>query len=150
MRTDGALVGADVRREVDRRPARLGRRERVRHLDAGELGEDLAVEVLVEVAGVAAVGEQRDREALLGQDPQERRLAEGVAVVADQPLAVPAEADPAQAPRVAEDVLVRQVGLRARPSRRRTPPRARRVPSAASAAGQVQPREGEHVGDGRR
>ena len=49
-----------------------------------------------------------------------------VAVVADQPLAVPAEADPAQAPRVAQDVLVGQVGLRARSSRRRLSPSSTR------------------------
>ena len=64
MRTDGPLVGADVRRDVDRPTGSAGGASGSRHLDAGELGEDLAVEVLVEVAGVAAVGEQRDREAL--------------------------------------------------------------------------------------
>ena len=46
-----------------------------------------------------------------GQQPQERRLPDRVAVVADQPLTVPAEPDPAETPRVPEGVLVGQVGV---------------------------------------
>ena len=91
------------------------------HLDVGELGEDLAVELLVEVAGVAAVREQCHGEPFVGQHAQERRLAERVPVVADQPPAVPAEANPAEAPRVAEDVLVRQLGFFLRSSRQCSP-----------------------------
>ena len=71
-----------------------------------------------------------------------------VAVVADQPLAVPVEADPAEAPRVAEGVLVGQVGLLLghRPTALLAQhPRAVR----RDAAGQMQAGEREHVG-GRR
>ena len=80
----GALIGAEIRRRVDRR--RSGGGPGAGHVHAGERGEDLPVEVVVEVAGVATVGEQGHRQALLGQQPQERRLAERVAVVAEQPL----------------------------------------------------------------
>ncbi len=122
---------------------------RVLHRHARELGEDLAVEVLVEVAGVAAVGQQGDREALLRQQAQERRLADGVAVVADEPVAVPAEADPAEAPRVAEGVLVGQVGVL---GGHRGGAGLAEHPGAVGrdAAGEVGTGEGEHVGGGRR
>src|SRR5439155_13063570 len=66
---------------------------------------------LVALPRVAAVRRQRDGEALVRQRAQEGRLAERVAVVPDEAPAAPAEADPAEAPRVAEDVLVRQLGL---------------------------------------
>ena len=49
-----------------------------------------------------------------------------------EPLAVPAEADPAEAPRVAEDVLVGQVGLVLGHRARRCLADSSRVPSAAT------------------
>ena len=116
------------------------------HVDVRQLGEDLAVEVLVEVVGVAAVGEQRDREAGAGVDAHERRLPQRVAVVAVEPLAVPVEADPAEAPRVAERVLVGQLGLeRLHLGDGLLGEQARAV--LGDAAGHVQAREGEQVRD---
>ena len=106
----GALVGPEARADVHLDGLARGH-ERVRHLDPCELLEDLAIEVLVEIARVASVREERDREPFVGQDAQERRLADRVAVVSDQAPPVPAETDPAQPPRVAEGVLVREIRL---------------------------------------
>ena len=124
------------------------RRQRPRHGDAGELGEDLAVQVLVQVAGVAAVGEHRDGEARVGQQPQERRLPDRVAVVADEPVPVPAEADPAQPHESPSEYLS---GRSACVLGHRRGARLAEQPAAVrrEAAGEVQPGEAEHVGGGR-
>ena len=97
---------------------------------------------------MAAVGEQRDREPTaglgVGQHAEEAGLADGVAVVADQPVLAPAEADPAQAPGVAEHELVGQVGL-VRGHRRGALLAQQAGTVRAEPAGEVQPREAEHV-----
>src|SRR6478735_1477720 len=63
----------------------LGRRCRERgQLEVAQLREHVGDEVAVERERVAAVGQDADRETLLGQGPQEGRLADGVAVVPDE------------------------------------------------------------------
>ena len=111
---------------------------------SGELGEDLAVQVAVQVGRVPAVREQCHGEPCVGKDAQERRLPDRVAVVPDEPATVPAEADPADSPRVAEEVLVGDVGLllghRGGALLAEEPRPVRR-----DAAGKVQPRKGQDI-----
>ena len=79
---DGVRVEAEERRGLD--GERLVERDReAGQRDAGDLAQDLRDDVVEEAEDVAAVGQQRDREAGLGDDPQERRLADRAAVVAD-------------------------------------------------------------------
>ena len=97
---------------------------------------------------IAAVGQQNDGESGLGEDAQEGRLSDGVAVVPDHPdvlVRAPAEADPAQSPGVAaERVRVGDLGLELR---HRFGALGRQHPATVGgqATGQVHPCEAQHV-----
>jgi hypothetical protein len=115
--------------------------------DVGELLERFGVELLVHALRIAAVGQQADREVALGRQPQERRLADRAAVVADDPVAAPVEPHPAESPGVG-DGRVGQADLVAGHRLGRV---GRQQPRAVrgDATRQVHPGEGEHVGDPR-
>ena len=103
-------VGADVPAGVDALRVR-GRHGKRREPSVGELLDEMADDVAVERDDVAAVGQQRDRDACLGDDAQEGRLADGAAVVADDRALGSVEPLEAEAPRRAHQAEVGQVDL---------------------------------------
>jgi hypothetical protein len=83
-----AFVHPDAAAEIDLGRARGGL-QRGWHGQVAQLGEQLREHLPVEGPGAVAVGQQDDRDAGVGGDAEERRLADGVAVVADDPAPAP-------------------------------------------------------------